>query len=147
MSNADWYARKFGNPPQPAPVQPVYPPQQTPSPYPPPQFQQQPAYPPQYAEPQQVPQQPITPQVPLPSAVASAVCPQCRSRNFLVVGKTPASASSAPQDIYRCYDCGYPAAQQAGSGLASLSATSGPARPAKQVPTGGWNPQGIIGHI
>jgi hypothetical protein len=49
----------------------------------------------------------------------------------------------------RCYDCGYPKVQ-AGSrhgGASSAPSSGGPATPARQVATGGFNPTTIIGHL
>jgi len=116
MSNADWFAKRLGT--------------QTP------QQQQAPTQPrPQYAAPQpatyaqpQSPQYPpnqqMTPQAPR--------CPGCGSENYGGNGQTKP----------RCYDCGYPI-QQSGSGLGkgiiSGGGSAGPATPAYQVPTGGFN--------
>ena len=124
MSNADWFARKLTQ--QPVPQQ-----QQQPAPVyaaPPPA---------QYAQPQQPqnpPSQQMTPQ--------AERCPGCGSGNY---------GGATPESRKRCYDCGYPI-QQSGSGvgtgiIGSGGQASGPATPAVQVQTGGWNPQTIIGHI
>jgi hypothetical protein len=55
-----------------------------------------------------------------------------------------------PEARARCYDCGYPI-QQSGSGVGrgiqSGQPSGGPAAPARQVATGGFNPTTIIGHI
>jgi len=81
------------------------------------------------------------------SANSADLCPDCNSRNYSKVGKTPPSQAGPGQDIWRCYDCGYPV-KQTTSGMGGFSQQStGPTMPAKQVPTGGFNPQGIIGHI
>ena len=121
-SNADWFAKKLGQQPQ----QP-----QTPTPaYAAPQ-------PATYVQPQQTqypPSQQATPQ--------ALRCPGCGSGNY---------GGATPESRKRCYDCGYPI-QQSGSGVGkgivgSGGQASGPATPAVQVQTGGWNPTTIIGHI
>ena len=122
MSNsADWFSRKMGAP---APVQPQQPQYQQPV--------QQPVQPqmPQY-------QQPTMPQYQAPAAR----CPGCGSGNYLGAENTKP----------RCYDCGYPI-QQSGSGMGTGIVgngpkASGPATPATQVATGGWNPTTIVGKI
>jgi len=123
MSNADWFAKKLNNPP----VQPNYP--QPPVPY----VAPQPATYAQPPQPQYPPAQQVTPQAPR--------CPGCGSGNY------GSSEGAKP----RCYDCGYPI-QQSGSGLGKGivnpgQSSAGPAVPARQVASGGWNPGTIIGHI
>ena len=122
MSNADWFARKLNQ-------QPLPPQQQQPAPvYAAPQ-------PAQYAQPQQ-PQYPPTQQM-TPQAER---CPGCGSGNF----------SGAEGTRPRCYDCGYPIQQSGsgvGKGIVGTPTASGPTQPARQVPSGGFNPQTIIGHI
>jgi len=124
-SSADWFSRKMGAPA--------------------PQTQQQPVY-----------QQPVQQQVPMQTMpqqqqqqhpmTASGRCPGCGSNNYAKVGVSATQSGSF--EVYRCYDCGYPV-QQTGSGVSSTGGTAagGPAIPAKQVPTGGFNPTTIIGHI
>ena len=125
MSNgADWFARKLGTP-----IPPAQPPQQAPQ-YVAPQ--------PATYVPSQQPQYPPTVQA-TPQAER---CPNCHSGNY---------GSFTPEARKRCYDCGYPL-QQSGSGggtgiIGQGGQAAGPATPAIQVETGGWNPQGIIGHI
>lgn len=103
--------------------------------------QQQPQYvapqPATYAQPSQAsypPSQQMTPQAPR--------CPGCGSGNY-----GGATAESRP----RCYDCGYPIVQSGtgvGRGIIGQgSSDAGPATPAKQVQTGGWNPTTIIGKL
>ena len=128
MSNADWFAKKLGVQPQ----QPVVYPQNTP----PTQMAPKPATyvaPPQSQYP---PSQQATPQAP--------TCPSCRSNNYSVAAKQ--ITQNGEVESWRCYDCGYPKVQ-AGSGVGTVGQSTGPARAAKQVPTGGWNPTTIIGHI
>lgn len=122
MSNADWWAKKMGVP-TPTPVMPQVP-----------LAQPQPA---QYQQPQQ-PQYPPSVQV-TPQAER---CPGCGSGNY---------GGATPEARKRCYDCGYPLVQS-GSGMGrgvvgQGGQPSGPATPAKQVQTGGFNPTTIIGHI
>jgi len=130
MSNSNWWANKMGTsaaPKQYAPApQPQYvapqPAQYTPSP--------QPQYPPTQ---QTVPQAPR--------------CPSCGSGNYGSLNDAARGMAAAA----RCYDCGYPI-QQSGSGLGKGivgqgGRGGGPATPAKQVASGGYNPQTIIGHI
>jgi hypothetical protein len=114
MSNADWWAKKLGQPPQPQPIMPQVP-----------LAQPQPA---NYAQPQQ-PQYPPTQQL----TPQSERCPGCGSGNY---GGPNGYAK-------RCYDCGYPI-QQSGSGLGKGivnpgQKSAGAAVPARQVQTGGFN--------
>ena len=124
MSN-NWWANKLGTPQQPAQAQPPLAP--VPQQYTP----QQPAYPQQPTQIQYPPSQQIQ---------TTPRCPGCGSGNY-------ASLEGAKA---RCYDCGYPL-QQSGSGLGKGIVggpkASGPVQPARQVPSGGFNPQTIIGHI
>lgn len=116
--SSSWWANKLGTPvPQPTP-QYVAP---QPATYVQPQ---QPSYP---------PSQQMTPPAPR--------CPGCGSGNY---GGTPESRP-------RCYDCGYPI-MQSGSGvgkgiMGQGGEATGPAVPARQIKTGGWNPNTIIGKI
>lgn len=129
MSNADWFARKLGNPnpPAQAPAQiPTYATQPQPATYAQPQ---RPSYP---------PSQQMTPQAPR--------CPECQSGNYAVAAKQ--ITQNGEVESWRCYDCGYPKVQ-AGSrhGGANAASSSGATQRARQVPTGGWNPTTIIGKL
>jgi hypothetical protein len=56
----------------------------------------------------------------------------------------------APESKARCYDCGYPLVQSGsgmGKGITGGPSSSGPATPARQIASGGWNPTTIIGKI
>jgi len=82
-----------------------------------------------YAQPQQ-PQYPPSQQI-TPTAER---CPGC---------------GSSPESRKRCYDCGYPIVQS-GTGVRGVTtgqAGAGPAQPARQIDTGGYNPTTIIGKI
>jgi len=132
-SSSDWFAKRMGAPVQPAPsyVQPPMAPV-------PQQFTpQNPSYPTQQEVQPQQHQRPMT---------SSRNCPGCGSGNYAKVGNSASQGGSF--EVFRCYDCGYPV-QQTGSGIGSTGGTAagGPAIPAKQVPTGGFNPTTIIGHI
>ena len=122
MSNADWFARKLNaQPTQPQAPAPRY-------------VAPQPATYAQPQQPQYPPSQQTTPQ--------AERCPGCGSGNY---------GGATPEARKRCYDCGYPI-QQSGSGVGkgvvgNGGQASGPATPAVQVQTGGWNPTTIIGHI
>ena len=126
MSNADWWAKQLGNQ-TPAPVQP----RQVNNPMPP---SQQPMT--QYAPPQ--PQQPAAK---AQSAKQTQSCPECGSGNYMSPSQTIG---------LRCYDCGYPIVQSGsglGKGITGGPQAAGPAQPAVQVATGGWNPTTIIGKL
>ena len=122
MSNADWFAKKLGVPQQQqeAGLQPTYVPQvQNPTP-----SVVQPSYP------------PATPAIPRGDR-----CPGCGSGNY---------GGATPEARKRCYDCGYPITQSGsgmGKGITSGPTAGGPTQATTQVPTGGWNPTTIIGHI
>ena len=89
--------------------------------------------------------QPQAPQMVLPSTGAVTNCPSCRSKNYMKVGSQVTQGGAV--DAWRCYDCGYPKVQS-GTGIGGVSTPSaGPTQAAIQVPTGGWNPTTIIGHI
>ena len=167
MSNADWYAKKFGTPPTGVPDAP---PLMIPNPY----YQQgqQPQY---YQQPQQ-PQQPYyPPQVPQPgapqnygynvpggqplydphleaamrmatSATLGTTCPTCRSGNYMKVGTQ--SNQNGQFDVMRCFDCGYPKVQQ-GSGVGGISTSGqgGKAIPARGQSTGSFQPHTIVDRI
>jgi len=121
MTNSDWWSRRLTNPPATqAPQAPYLPPVQ------------QPAQ--QYAP---VEQQAAPPRLPA-SATNTSRCPGCGSGNY---------GSASPEARPRCYDCGYPISQT-GTGTVGITGSGGGASaPAKQVPTGGWNPTAIIGRI
>ena len=116
--SSNWWSNKLGTTPQ--PQQPNMP-------------QQQPVY----QQPTQQPQSYPTSQQTVPMTPR---CPGCNSGNY---GGT---AESRP----RCYDCGYPIQQSgsgAGTGIVGQGGGGGPATPATQVPTGGFNPTTIIGRL
>jgi hypothetical protein len=74
------------------------------------------------------------------SAGQTQRCPECSSNNYMAV------SNAAP----RCYDCGYPIVQSGsglGKGITGGPQAAGPAQPAVQVATGGWNPTTIIGKL
>ena len=123
--SSNWWADKLGTPQQPRqPQQPLAP---VPQQYVP----QQPVYPPQPAPVQYPPSQQIQ---------TTPRCPGCGSGNF----------SGAEGTRPRCYDCGYPIQQSGsgvGKGIVGTPTASGPTQPARQVQSGGFNPQTIIGHI
>lgn len=124
MSNADWFAKKLG----------TNPPQQAVAPNSPQYVAPQPATYAQPSQPQYPPTQQMTPQ--------AERCPGCGSGNY---------GGATPEARKRCYDCGYPIQQSgsgAGTGIVGQGGQSaGPATPAVQVQSGGWNPTTIIGHI
>jgi ribosomal protein S27E len=124
MSNADWWAKKMGNP------QPVT--QGRPDPTPPMPPSQQPMAPMPVFQPQTTSK--------AQSARSTATCPDCGSGNYF---------SATPQTSLRCYDCGYPI-QQSGSRFGGLAGANveGAAKQANGNDTASnWNPQGIIGRI
>lgn len=118
MSSQNWWASKLGGQPSaPAPIQQPRP-----------------------QQPNLIPagQNNSTPPV---VASPSERCPGCGSFNY---------GGATPESRKRCYDCGYPIVQSGsglGKGITSGPQASGPAQPAKQVPTGGWNPTTIIGKL
>lgn len=123
MNNADWWAKKLGNP---QPIQQGRP--ENTVPMPPSQQPMQPM--PQFQQPQTTRAQ---------SASQTATCPDCGSANYMSV------QNAAP----RCYDCGYPI-QQSGSRFGNLTGAhvEGAAKQAAGNDTqNNWNPQGIIGRI
>lgn len=127
MSN-NWWAQKLGGTSQPV-AQP----------------RQEMPLPPSQIPMSRMPQAPIQQPALLPSSGASTHCPSCRSNNYMKVGAQVTQGGAV--DAWRCYDCGYPVVQR-GSGMSGISAPSaGPTQAAVQVPTGGWNPTTIIGHI
>lgn len=130
MNNADWWAKKLGNNPQPTP------PRQVELPLPPSQ------------QPMQVMPQfqstatPATAASQAQSAMAAGVCPECRSTDYF---GDPANPNTAK----RCYSCGYPV-QQSGSRYGALTGAhvEGAATAAIGNDTSGtYNPQQIIGRV
>jgi len=124
MNNADWWAKKLGNP-QPQVGRPDSSPTMPPSQQPMtsmPSFQRSP-----------------DPTERAQSARQTQACPECNSANYMAV------QNAAP----RCYDCGYPI-QQSGSRYGSLTGAhvDGAAKQAAGNDVqSNWNPQGIIGRI
>jgi len=115
MNNADWWAKKLGQPqvPQGRPdPTPGMPPSQQPM-QPMPSFQQ-----PQVSKAQ--------------SANQVATCPDCGSGNYF---------AATAQTSFRCYDCGYPI-QQSGSrygGLAGANVTGTPQAATGNSSTSGFS--------
>jgi hypothetical protein len=65
-------------------------------------------------------------------------CPECSSGNF--------RGGMGSNEMSHCFDCGYnPRFIQQAAGIPSDR--SGSATPARQIQTGGYNPQTIIGRI
>jgi hypothetical protein len=122
MNNADWWAKKLGQPavPQSRPdPTPTMPPSQQPM-QPMPSFQQEQTK-------------------ALPSSSQTASCPDCGSGNYFAIQNAAA----------RCYDCGYPI-QQSGSRYGNLAGAhvEGAAQQAiGNNATNNFNPQQIIGSI
>lgn len=124
MNNADWWAKKLGNP-QPSVTRPDPSPMMPPSQQP---LAQMPSF-----------QRSPDPTERAQSARQTQTCPECSSANYMAV------QNAAP----RCYDCGYPI-QQSGSRYGSL--TGAHVDGATRQATGNdvqsnWNPQTIIGRI
>ena len=120
--SSNWWANKLGAP---APQQSA----PTQSPY----VAPQPATYVQPSQPQYPPTQQATPQ--------AERCPGCGSGNY---------GGASPEARKRCYDCGYPITQSGsgmGKGITGGQSSGGPAQPAKQIQSGGFNPTTIIGHI
>lgn len=129
MSNADWFSRKLNVQPQ----QPAQPTPQVPLAQPMPatyQAPQQPQYPPTVQ---------VTPQ--------ADRCPGCGSGNYGSIGSI--TGQNGTVSAMRCYDCGYPKVQSGtgvGRGIITPGAEGGgPARPARQVPTGKFTMKPSIG--
>jgi hypothetical protein len=119
--SSSWWANKLGTPQaQPQQPQTTYP-----------TTTQQPAYLPPDVRDHRLPV----------SATEASRCPGCGSGNY---GRV------TPEAKARCYDCGYPLVQSGsgmGKGIAGGPQASGPATPARQVASGGFNPQTIVGRI
>ena len=79
------------------------------------------------------------PQTPY-QAPSSDFCPRCRSGNYF---------RPAPSAAARCYNCNYGSPDQSGTsvGTGVTQASSGPATPARQIESGGFNPQTIVGKL
>ena len=125
MNNADWWAKKLGNNPQPSTTRPDPSPMMPPSQQP---LAQMPSF-----------QRSPDPTERAQSARQTQTCPECNSANYMAVQNAAA----------RCYDCGYPI-QQSGSRYGSL--TGAHVDGAAKQATGNdvqsnWNPQTIIGRI
>lgn len=119
---SNWWANKLGGTPQTQPQQ------------------QQPTYPATTPQPVYLPPDVRDHRLPA-SATEASSCPGCGSGNY---GRT------SPEAKARCYDCGYPLVQSGsgmGKGITGGPSASGPATPAKQIATGGFNPQTIVGRI
>lgn len=125
MNNADWWAKKLGNNPQPNTGRPDPSPMMPPSQQP---LAQMPSF-----------QHSPNPSEKAQSARQTQACPECSSSNYMAIQNAAA----------RCYDCGYPI-QQSGSRYGSLTGAhvDGAARQATgNNVQSNWNPQGIIGRI
>lgn len=123
MSNQNWWAQKLGG----QPVAPIY---------------TQPVQQPQQPQPNNlIPNGQNNNNTPPVVARISERCPGCGSSNY---------GGATPESRKRCYDCGYPIVQSGsgmGRGIVSGQQTAGAPQPAKQVQSGGWNPNVIIGKI
>ncbi len=72
------------------------------------------------------------------SARNTETCPECGSGDY--------RGGLGANEMKRCFDCGYnPRFMQQAAGIPSDK--SGSATPSRQVPTGGYNPQQVIGRI
>lgn len=121
MSNADFWARKLGVPPQARPADIPLPPSQVPmTPYTAPR--------------------PVAPASKAQSASQTDACPECGSNAYM---------SPSPSIARRCFDCGYPT-EQSGSLHGSLTGAKveGNVKAARgNNVSNNWNPQGIIGRV
>jgi hypothetical protein len=121
MNNADWWAKRLGQPAQQGRPDPT------------------PSMPPSQQPMQPMPSFPQSQSKPLPSSSQTSACPDCGSGNFFSIQNAAA----------RCYDCGYPI-QQSGSRYGNLAGAhvEGSAKQATgNDSTNNFNPQGIIGSI
>lgn len=78
-----------------------------------------------------------------PPVVASPTerCPGCGSNNY---------GGATPEARKRCYDCGYPIVQSGsgmGRGISGGPRPEGAVEATKQIPTGGFRPDIIIGKL
>ena len=130
MSSKDWWANRLNGSPLPTDLAPSYPPQPA-------------SYPPQPASyPQQPASYPQQPQQNLPeSALSGERCPGCGSNNYMQMSSGGVATERGIVKVKRCYDCGYPLANQSGAGMKGISVPlAGPSQKTRQVPTAGWNP-------
>lgn len=82
-----------------------------------------------------------------PSSQSDTTCPSCRKNNYMTIGSMLNQTTGQMVEAKRCFNCGYPKVQS-GTGLSGVGgSTAGPATPAKQVPTGGWNPGVFINNM
>lgn len=127
MSNADWWAKKLGQQPQPPVGRPDPTPAMPPSQQP---MAVMPTFQPQTQSAAAKAQ----------SARSTASCPDCGSSNYF---------SATPQTTQRCYDCGYPL-QQSGSrygGLAGAHIEGATKQATGNDATNHWNPTEIIAKV
>lgn len=90
---------------------------------------------------------PVIAPTPQPTQTVSAYqaptdnfCPRCRSGNYF---------RPAPSAALRCYNCNYGSPDQSGTSVGGgiTQSSNGPATPARQIESGGFNPQTIIGKL
>lgn len=87
-------------------------------------------------EPSPDPLPPVAPAHKLPASARTVDrCPECNSGNFMVQGQ-----------VQHCFDCGYPRLQS-GSGAMASGSSNTPTKKATQVPTSGYQPTVIVGHV
>lgn len=120
MSQSWWDAKMRGTTPQ----QPAAPLPPTPVAIPQPMNNN---YPPQYPA-----QQPVAP------TRAPSGCPECGSGNWM----QPNSSTAA-----RCFDCGHVDGRDFDLSANGSISNNAPSRATKQVASGGFNPQQIVGRI
>jgi hypothetical protein len=65
-------------------------------------------------------------------------CPECGSGNY---------GGAQGSQMKRCFDCNYGGTYRNPSQGLPTAMTDGPVKAATQVPSGGYNPQQVIGHI
>ena len=65
-------------------------------------------------------------------------CPECGSANY---------GGAVGSQMRRCFDCNYGGTYRNPSQGLPTAMTDGPVKAATQVPSGGYNPQQVIGHI
>lgn len=144
MSSTNWWANKLGGQPQPVSYPPVTNPNAQPAPVNPYMPGAVQSLPPQYSGQQLQPAGAFESHVIPDSSKSDTKCPSCREDNYLLVGSQVTQNGAV--EVRRCFNCGYPKVQ-AGSGVGTIGGGQGAARPARQVPTGGWNPGVIIAKI
>ena len=134
MSSTDWYARKLrGAPPASTgalPATPIRRPQPAAQEYE--QPQEQPAHPPQSLS--EALARGVT-NKPDPST-RKGFCPECGSGNY----------TGPPGGMPRCFDCGYVPGRDFRNSTQGIIG-DGPATPARQVPSPGYQPGTIIGKV